>query len=82
MVRVLESAGEFGSRAETYAGGARSLGAEAVENLEDAGGEGDDACGGGVRLWEKRLGWKVCSWEFMGGLNLSGKLDEDGTGSV
>lgn len=59
-----------------------------VENLEDAGCEGGDTRGGGVWLWEK-VRRKVNSWEdslihgrTKGALDLSGKLNEDGTSLV
>ena len=42
------SVGEVGERAGTYAGLAMPVREEAVENLEDVGGEGDDAREGGV----------------------------------
>ena len=46
--------GEVGERAGTYAGLAMPVRMEEVENLEEVGGEGDDAREGGVSLWEKQ----------------------------
>jgi len=46
--QVRGSAGEVGERGGTYAGLAKSVGEKVVENLEEVGGEGDDAREGGV----------------------------------
>ena len=43
--QVRGSAGEVGERAGTYAGLAKPVREEVVENFEDVGGEGDDARG-------------------------------------
>jgi len=45
--QVRGSAGEIGERAGTYAGLAKPVREEVVENLEDVEGEGDDARGAG-----------------------------------
>lgn len=81
--QVRGSAGEVGGRAGTYAGLAKPVREEVVENFEDVGGGGDDAREGGVLVVGKPgVCWKVYSWECplvswrtKYALNLSGKAE-------
>ena len=86
--QVRGSVGEVEERGGTYAGLAMPVREEGVENLEEVGGEGDDArergvsvvgktgCAGRVYSWED----SVMGWRAKDALSLSGKsVNEDGT---